>query len=250
MTARELLQAARPPAARVAAWAWGHRTLMLALALVAAVALGLGQCRRAGQAEATAAAAAARSGGEAKAAAAGVPVVPVVPQPAVDEERDRLARENPLLQAELARARKALGAARAELAARIRAAPAPAAVPVPKGASLLLGADLVLDEGLAAGEYRLHGTLEARLEATGELVAQQLFSAPATLARRAPPEKPCPTHEDRLQRVGLVGGASVDGWLAGGAYTRRLDVWRWHPEGLVTAAAGPGSAVILAGILF
>lgn len=250
MTARELLAAARPGAARAMAWAWAHRTLLLALAVVLLVALGLGQCRRAGQAEATAAAQAARAGGEAKAAAAGVPVARTVPQPAVDDLRAQIERENPQLRAELERTRRALGAARAELAARIRAEPAPAQVPVPAGASLLLGADLVLERGAAAGEYRLLGTLEARLAEGGALVARQAFSAPATLAVRTQPAEPCQANGDRAWRVGPVGGLSEEGWRAGAAYTRRLDLWGWRPEVLAAGAGGPGGAVVLVGTLF
>jgi hypothetical protein len=43
---------------------------------------------------------------------------------------------------------------------------------------------------------------------------------------------------------------SGQGWLAGGAYARRLDLWGWQPEVLAAGAGGPGGAVLLVGALF
>ncbi|ACL67094.1 hypothetical protein [Anaeromyxobacter dehalogenans] len=105
----------------------------------------------------------------------------------------------------------------------------------------------MLERGLAAGEYRLTGTLGARLEGSGALVTRQLFSAPATLAARTPPAEPCQAHEDRPSRFGVV---SPSGWLAGAVATRRVSLWRWQAEGVATVAGGPGGAVLLVGAAF
>jgi hypothetical protein len=71
-----------------------------------------------------------------------------------------------------------------------------------------------------------------------------------TLAVETSPGTGPPADEDRGWRVGAVGGASAQGWLAGAAYARRLDLWGWRPDVLVAGAAGPGGVVLLGGALF
>jgi hypothetical protein len=247
--ARELAAAARPGAAGAAAWAWSHRTLVLGALVVVLALAGLRSCQRAERAEAGAAAAAARTAGEARAEAVGVPVAHQVPQAAVDEAGERAKRENPALRAQLAAAEKELGRLRLELVAHIGAAPAPAQVPVAKGQQLRLGADLVVAAS-PDGAHLLEGTLEARLVPGGELVLRQPYSGPVTWAVTAVPAAGCPAQQDRPWRVGGVGGVSGQGWLAGGAYARRLDLWGWQPEVLAAGAGGPGGAVLLVGALF
>jgi hypothetical protein len=264
--ARGTLEAARPGAARAARWAWEHRTVVLAIAVVLLLALNVRACRRAGDAEGRAAAAEKRGAGEVAAAAAGVPVVHEAPQATVDAEAERARRENPLLAARLARAERELGKIRLELVARVRTEPAavggaprPASFEVGKEATppvaLLVGDQLHLEADLAvartpAGAHVLEGTLAAWRVLDGELLLRQPFSAPVTFAVETSPGTGPPAHQDRVWRIGAVGGASGQGWLAGGAYARRLDVWGWRPEVLVAGAAGPGGVMLLGGGLF
>ncbi|WP_242394864.1 hypothetical protein [Anaeromyxobacter oryzisoli] len=262
---RAVLEAARPGAARAARWAWEHRTIVLAALVLLLAAVGLRSCRRAEHAEGQAAAAATRSAGEARAEAAGIPVVHEVPSAQVAEERARLEREDPVLRDELARAERELGKLRAELVARAQAAPAPVtAAPRPpqaagepsrptvllQGDQLRLGADLVVARA-PSGAHVLEGTLYANRDSDGALLVRQTISSPVTVAVEATSAAAsCQAAQDRAWRVGPVGGASGSGWLAGAAYARRLDLWGWRPEALVTGAAGPGRAVLLGGVLF
>jgi hypothetical protein len=165
---------------------------------------------------------------------------------------ERLVSEDPELRRRLERTERELGKTRLELAARIRAEPGPAQVAVAKGDQLELGADLVVRE-TKGGAYLLEGTLSAWTWPSRELLLRQAYSSPATVAVRPPPAEPCLAAQDRPWRVGGVGGVggvSGQGWLAGAAYTRRLDVFGWRPELLATAAGGPGGVVLLAGVAF
>ncbi len=257
MTPSELLERARagvaaatPTFAGAAGWTWRHRTAVLAGAVVLLVALNATTCRRASSAEKAVEAATKRAAGEAKAEALGIPVAHELEQPAVDEEAERLRKENPVLRAQHERDEKLIGKLRTELAAHVETAPAPALVPVAKGEQLRLGADLEVNR-TEDGAHILTGSLEARLAASGELVLRQPYSAPVTIAaiaastaeaRAAAPE--------RAWRFGAAGGATGQGWVAGGLVTYRLDLWGWRPEALGTVAAGPGGVVALAGVAF
>jgi hypothetical protein len=255
MTARELLEKgkglaelAAPRLTAAAAWAWRNRVVVLAVLVVLLAASALRSCYRADLAEGRAAAGAVREAGEARADAAGIPVVHPVPQAVVDEAGEKAKREVPELKARLERAQKELGRLRLELVARVQTDPAPAQEPVAKGEHLRLGADLVVGQA-PSGAHLLEGTLDART-LDGKLVLRQPFSAPVTIAVSAPCEAASPAAQDRAWRAGGVGGVSGQGWLAGAAYTRRLDVFGYRPEVVAAAAGGTGGAVLLVGVLF
>lgn len=246
---RALVKALLPKASAAGAWAWRNRVLVLVVLVVVLAVLGLRSCQQARVAEAGQVAVVQRAAGEVKAEAAGIPVVHAVPQASVDEEGERAKREVPILKAQLDRVQKELGKVRLELVARVRTEPAPAQAPVAKGEYLQLGADLMVAE-TKDGAHILEGTLEARTVPAGEVVLLQPYSAPITIAVSSPPA-PCPADAVmRSWRLGPVGGVSGQGWLVGGAYTRRLDFWGYRPEVLVTVAGGPGQGLVLVGPLF
>lgn len=256
MTGRAVLEKLRgvaglvaPRATAAARWVWSHRELVLVMLLVLAVALAVRLSGRAVEAEAAAAAATAREAGEARAAAAGVPVVHPVPPPEVVRVVEQVRVEDPVLRRRLEEAEHELGRLRFELAAQLRAPPGPAEAPVAKGDPLELSANLVMAV-TPEGAHVLEGSLAAVKLPSRELILRQPFSYPLTLAVQATPAAPCPANQDRPWRLGAVGGVSGQGWLAGAAYTRRLDVWGWRPELLATAAGGPGGAVLLVGAAF
>lgn len=249
----DLLRRGAPRARAALALAWEHRTLVLVLLLGLVLSCLSWKCHVASELEAAAEAAVDKAGGEAKAAAAQVPVVREVPVPVLDEEGERAKRENPALRAELDRAQKALGKLKLELLARARTVPAPAAVPVAAGEPLELGADLALTRS-PAGAHLLVGTLEARL-ASGALLVRQPFSAPVTVALEAPRDAPREPASLRRWRVGPALGVSEDGPRAGAVLAGRLRVFRWEPELIATAAAGPRregglGGVALVGVAF
>lgn len=244
-------RALAPKASAAIAWLWRNRLVVLAVLVVLLAALYLRSCQRAVTAEAGRAAVVKRAAGEARAEAAGVPVVHAVPQASVDAEGERAKREVPLLQKQLERVQKELGRIRLEMVARARTEPAPAAAPVAQGEYLQLGADVAVAE-TEAGAFILEGMLEARTVPAGEVVLLQPIAAPVTVATRAARTPvPCPdAATERSWRLGPVGGVSGQGWLAGVAYTRRLDLWGYRPEVMVTIAGGPGQGLVLVGPLF
>jgi hypothetical protein len=248
VTPEQLAEKLRPWRARLERW----------LPLLAVVVLGLlvaRSCNRAGEAERRAAAADER----AAAAAAGVPVVQPVEdvRPALEEAL----RENDQLRDELARARRAVPGARPVLVVRAATEPAavtaarptdappatPGAVPVLlQGDQLRLELEQVGLEG-KAGAHLVVGTMAARRVLDGALLLRQPFTAPLTVAV----EKAAPAKRAARWRAGPLAGVGGGGWLAGALLatpSARVPLLGWTVEAWVGAAAGPGGAVLLAGV--